>query len=162
MRAGKWSIKLDAVKAGGPYVLKVQGKNTVQFSDVLAGEVWLGSGQSNMAMSVGGVLHKDAEIAAAKYPNIRMFMVPMKAAEEPQQDCMGRWVVCSPKTVAGFSAAAYFFGRELHKQLNVPVGLINSSWGGTPIQGWTSVKAHQNVPELAPMIEQLNRSIARV
>jgi sialate O-acetylesterase len=158
--AGKWSVKLDALKAGGPYVLKVQGKNTVQFSDVLVGEVWLGSGQSNMAMAVGGVLHKDAEIAAAKYPSLRMFVVDRKTAEEPQQDCTGRWLVCSPKTIGGFSATAYFFGRELHKQLKVPVGLINSSVGGTPIQSWTGVKAQQRVPQLAPMIESLKRSIA--
>jgi len=157
---GKWSVKLDAAKAGGPYVLKVQGKNTAEFSDVLVGEVWLGSGQSNMAMNVGGVLHKEAEIAAANYPSIRMFMVPMKTAEEPQPDCKGRWVVCSPKTVAGFSATAYFFGRELHKQLKLPVGLINSSVGGTPIQSWIGVKAQQDVPELAPTIEQLNKAIA--
>lgn len=127
------------MKAGGPYVLKVQGKNAVERSDVLVGEVWLGSGQSNMAMTVGGVLHKDAEIAAADHPKIRMFTVDRKTAEEPKDDCKGQWQVCSPKTVAGFSAAAYFFG-DLHKQLKVPVGLINSSWGGTPIQGWTSVK----------------------
>lgn len=87
--SGKWSLKLAALKAGGPCVLKVQGKNTVQFSDVLVGEVWLGSGQSNMAMVVGGVLNKDAEIAAADHPKIRMFMVPGKPAEEPQQDCAG-------------------------------------------------------------------------
>ena len=108
--AGKWSLKLDALKAGGPYVLKVQGKNAVERSDVLVGEVWLGSGQSNMAMTVGGVLHKDAEIAAADHPKIRMFTVDRKTAEEPKDDCKGQWQVCSPKTVAGFSAAAYFFG----------------------------------------------------
>jgi len=111
-------------------------------------------------MVVGGVRDKDAEIAAANHPKIRMFLVARKTAEEPEQDCQGRWLVCSPKTVAGFSATAYFFGRELHKQLNVPVGLINSSVGGTPIQSWTGVKAQQDVPELAPIIEHLEKSIA--
>ena len=158
--AGKWSVKLDALKAGGQYVLKAEGKNTIELSDVLVGEVWLGSGQSNMAMTVSGVLHKDAEIAAANHPKLRMFTVDRKTAEEPQKDCKGQWQVSGPKTVGSFSAAAYFFGRELQKQLKVPVGMINSSWGGTPIQGWTSVKAHQADPQLAPMLEGLKRSIA--
>jgi len=158
--AGKWSLKLDALKAGGPHVLKVQGRNTVERSDVLVGEVWLCSGQSNMQMSVGGVLNKDAEIAAADYPQIRMMTVARKTAQEPQSDCGGDWRACSPKTVAGFSAAGYFFGRELHKQLGVPIGLIDSSWGGTPIQAWTSVKAHEAEPPLRPMVEGFKKSLA--
>ena len=124
---------------------------------MLVGEVWLCSGQSNMEMTVGGVTNKDAEIAAAKHPQIRMYFIDHIPAKEPQAQRNGRWVVCSPQTVGGFSAAAYFFGRELHKQLNVPVGLINSSWGGTPIQTWTSIKAHEAVPELKPMVADLRR-----
>jgi len=158
--AGKWSVKLDAVKAGGPCVLRVQGKNTLEVKDVLVGEVWLCSGQSNMAMVVGGCLNKEAELAAADLPKVRMFTTARKTAEEPQENCEGAWQVSSPATVAGFSATAYFFGRELHKQLGTPVGLINSSWGGTPIQGWTSLKAHETTPELAPMVESLKKAIA--
>ena len=94
---GKWSVKLDALKAGGPYVLKVEGKNTVEFSDVLVGEVWLGSGQSNMAMAVSGVLHKEAEIAAADYPQIRMFTVDRKTAEEPQERLQGQVAGLQPQ-----------------------------------------------------------------
>ncbi len=124
---------------------------------MLVGEVWLCSGQSNMEMSVGGVANKDAEIAAADHPQIRMYFIDHVPAKEPQARRNGRWAVCSPQTVAGFSAAAYFFGRELHKQLNVPVGLINSSWGGTPVQTWTSIKSHQAVPELKPMVDDLRR-----
>ena len=153
--AGKWSVKLDALKAGGPFELKVQGKaSAVQLSDVLVGEVWLCSGQSNMEMTVGGVMNKDAEIAAADHPKIRMLGVAKKTAKEPQDNSGGQWRLCSPKTVAGFSAAGYFFGRELHKQLDVPVGLINSSWGGTPIEAWTSAAAHEAVPELRSRIEE--------
>lgn len=153
---GKWSVKLDALKAGGPYEMKIQGKNnTVQLRDVFAGEVWLCSGQSNMQMTVSGVINKEVEIASADHPKIRMLTVDRKTAKEPQHDCGGKWQVCSPKTVAGFSAAGYFFGRELHKQLDVPVGLIDSSWGGTPIQAWTSTKAQAAEPELKPMIDQL-------
>ena len=138
---GKWSVRFDALQAGGPLQLQAKGeKNTVTVSDVLVGEVWLCSGQSNMEMSVWGVANKDAEIAAANHPQIRMYFIDHIPAKEPQAQRNGRWAVCSPQTVGGFSAAAYFFGRELHKQLNVPVGLINSSWGGTPVQTWTSIK----------------------
>jgi sialate O-acetylesterase len=157
--SGKWSVALSPVKAGGPYVLQVQGKNTVQFSDVLVGEVWLCSGQSNMQMTVSEVRNKDAEIAAANHPRIRMLGVARKTAEEPQTSSGGEWRVCSPKTVAGFSAAAYFFGRRLHKELQVPVGLIDSSWGGTPIQGWTSQQAQQATPELAGFVKGMQRAI---
>lgn len=157
---GKWSVKLPALSGGGPLALKVQGANVVTIQDVLVGEVWLCSGQSNMAMAVNGCLNKEAELAAAELPQIRMFTVARKTAEEPQTNCGGNWQVCSPKTVGGFSATAYFFGRELHKTLGVPVGLINSSWGGTPIQGWTSLKAHQTTPELSPLVESLNKSLA--
>ena len=155
---GKWSVRFDALQAGGPLQLQAKGtKNTVAVSDVLVGEVWLCSGQSNMEMSVGGVANKDAEIAAANHPQIRMYFIDHIPAKEPQARRNGRWAVCSPQTVGGFSAAAYFFGRELHKQLNVPVGLINSSWGGTPVQTWTSIKSHEAVPELKPMVADLRR-----
>ena len=161
-KAGKWSVKLEALKAGGPCVLKVQGKNSLEFKDVLVGEVWLCSGQSNMAMTVGGVVNKEAEIASANYPKIRMFGVTRKPAMEPQDDCGGKWQVCSSKTVAGFSATAYFFGRELEKQLDVPVGLIDSSWGGTPIQTWTSAKAHAAMPELKTDDRQPQQTVRNV
>jgi len=156
---GKWSLRLDPLKAGGPHVFCVKGKNTVQLADVLVGETWLCSGQSNMAMSVGGSANRDAEVAAAKYPQIRMLQVERTTAETPQDDVKAKWLVCSPETVAGFSAAGYFFGRELHQQLKLPVGLINSSWGGTPIQAWTSTKAQQSVPELAKIVTGLQRAI---
>ena len=156
--AGKWSVKLDALSAGGPHVLKVQGKNTLERGDVLVGEVWLCSGQSNMAWTVASSANKEAEIAAANFPKIRMLQVDRKTASEPQDDCRCQWQVCSPDTVAGFSAAAYFFGRELHKELGVPVGLINSSWGGTPIQAWTSIPAQEAVPELKPIVEGFRKA----
>lgn len=158
--SGRWSVRLDAMKAGGPHVLRVQGTNTLERTDVLVGEVWLCSGQSNMAMTVGGSQNRDAEIAAADFPQIRMLMVARKTAEKPQDDCEAQWIVCSPQTVAGFSAAAYFFGRELHQKLAVPVGLINSSWGGTPIQAWTSWEAQQSVPELKRLLEGFERAAA--
>lgn len=157
---GRWSIKLDAVKAGGPYTLKVQGKNTLEKTDVLVGEVWLCSGQSNMAMTVNSSANKDAEVAAANYPQIRMMTVARETADQPQTDCKGDWQIASPQTVGNFSAAGYFFGRELHKELGVPVGLINSSWGGTPVQAWTCRKLQASTPELQPLVENFEKAAA--
>lgn len=158
--SGKWSVKLAPLKAGGPHAFSVQAKNRIDLADVLVGEVWLCSGQSNMAMNVGSSNNAEQEAAAAKFPKIRMLIVERTTAETPQDDVTAEWVVCSPETVARFSAAGYFFGRELHKQLKLPIGLLHSSWGGTPIQAWTSVKAHQAAPELAPMIPALESAIA--
>ncbi len=160
-RAGKWSVTLAALEAGGPHKLTVKGNNTVEIADVLIGEVWLCSGQSNMAMSVRGSANFPQEQADAKHPGIRMFTVTRTPAETPQERCQGAWQVCSPETVGGFSAAAYFFGRELHRELNVPVGLINSSWGGTPVQAWTSLKSQQALPELEPMLKGWKQQIAK-
>jgi len=158
--AGKWSVKLAPIHAGGPHVLRVQGKNALERSDLLVGEVWLCSGESNMAMTVNGVQDKDAEIAAADYPQIRLCTVARKTSKEPQSDCDAVWKPCTPSTVGGFSATAYFFGRELHKVLGVPVGLIDSSWDGTPVQAWTSLKAQESVPELRPMVNNFKQSLA--
>jgi len=112
------------------------------------GEVWLCSGQSNMQMVVGGVNNAAKEMAEAKYPRIRQCRVPNKASGLPAEDARCWWAECSPTTVRGFSAAAYFFGRELHKSLGVPIGLVNSSWGGTRIEPWTPAAGFDTVPEL--------------
>ena len=157
---GKWQVKLDALKPGGPLTMVVKGANTIELKDVLVGEVWLCSGQSNMAWTVAASANFPQEREAANYPQIRMFRVANKTAAQPQSDCQGQWVVCSPETVGGFSATGYFFGRELHQQLKVPVGLINSSWGGTPIRAWTSIAAQESTPELKHIIENFNKSLA--
>lgn len=149
---GKWMVKLDSLTASGkPATLTVKGTNTLVIKDVLVGEVWLGSGQSNMAMTVNRASNFEQEKAAATFPEIRMFVVSSKAADEPQTDCEGKWTVCSPDTVAGFSATAYFFGRQIYQSLKVPVGLINSSVGGTPIESWISAEAQHASPELKPL-----------
>ena len=136
---GKWRTKVGPLKAGGPLVLTVSsGDQTLKVSDVLVGEVWLCSGQSNMAMTVRGCINAAQEIRAADLPKIRHWQTARLDTRIPPDDCSGSWVVCSPKTVAGFTAAGYFFGRELHKPLDVPIGLINSSVGGTPIEKWTN------------------------
>ncbi len=157
---GKWSIKLEKLAATGPQTMTVKGSNEITIKDVLIGEVWLASGQSNMAMQVNGVNNAKGESANAKFPKIRMFNVERKTAETPQAECGGKWEVCSPETVARFSATAYFFGRDLHQNLKAPVGLINSSWGGTPIEGWTSVDAQQTLPALAPSLESWKKRVA--
>jgi len=157
---GKWSVRLAALEAGGPHTLQVKGKNSITIGDVLVGEVWLCSGQSNMAMTVSRAAHFDRERAAADHPRLRMLTVDRATAQTPQDRCGAAWQVSTPETVGGFSATAYFFGRALHEELDVPVGLINSSWGGTPIEAWTCLKAQQARPELKPMLDDWERRIA--
>ncbi len=139
---GEWRVSLPAMTAGGPFTLRVAGSSEIKLDDILVGEVWLCSGQSNMEMGVGMALHAKEEIAAANYPEIRLLLVPRAVATLPQGDVDATWKACSPQTIAqagwgGFSASAYYFGRDLHQALKVPVGLIDSSWGGTRIEPWT-------------------------
>jgi sialate O-acetylesterase len=144
---GKWKITLNTPSAGGPFTITFSAKETkLVISDVLSGEVWLCSGQSNMEMPLKGWPPNDtinnykSEIATAEYPQIRMFTVERNLSFNPLAECKGKWVVCSPQTAGDFSATAYFFGKQLHKKLNVPVGLIQTSWGGTPAEAWTSIE----------------------
>jgi sialate O-acetylesterase len=150
---GKWEVTLDPLPTGGPYTLTVKGKNTLTFSDVLAGEVWICSGQSNMQMSVAGSNDADLEIRAANFPGIRLITVPNRGTQEPQQDFRGKWGVCSPQTVKGFSAVGYFFGRQLHQTLEVPIGLINDSWGGSACEAWIPREKLAADPEFKPLLE---------
>lgn len=150
---GTWFVNFEEFTSGGPYELKIQGRGkAIAINDIYIGEVWLCSGQSNMAMKVGGVLDAETEISAAKHPAIRMFTESSSHATEPQDRCKGAWQVCSPETVGSFSATAYFFGRKLQQELNVPVGLINSSVGGTAIEAWTSMPAQTSNKILNPMM----------
>ena len=151
--AGNWKLKLGKLSADSPLTMTVTGRNTIVIQDVLIGEVWLASGQSNMQLSVNDVTDAWKEKASAKFPQIRMFTVGRIPAITPQTNCDGKWVICSPETVGNFSAAAYFFGRELHQKLAVPVGLIHSSWGGTPIETWTSMDKMEAKPELSPVLK---------
>jgi hypothetical protein len=160
-QAGKWMVKLDKLKAGDTATMTVQGKNPITVNDVLAGEVWLCSGQSNMGMTVDRCKNFEEEKAAANFPAIRMFTVARESRAEPQSDCKGTWVICAPDTVGGFSAAAYFFGREIHQRLTVPVGLINSSWGGTAIEAWTSMEAQSKLKEYPVISEQWAKADAQ-
>ena len=151
--AGKWRVTLPAIKSGKGLEMTVAGKNTIKLTDILIGEVWLGSGQSNMQWSVQQSDNAPAEIAAANYPEIRLFSVPLVPSGKPAADVNAKWVVCSPDTVKGFSAVLYFFGRQLHKDLNVPMGLINTSWGGTRIEPWTPPEGFASQSELQSDLE---------
>ena len=134
---GTWEVMLDAVQEyGGPHTLTVKGNNTVTFEDVLIGEVWVCSGQSNMQWSVNAANDADLERASAKYPQIRLISVPQVGTQEPQWNFNGSWQACTPETVGGFSAVGYLFGRQLHQTLGVPVGLINNAWGGSACEAW--------------------------
>ena len=141
---GKWSIKLKSLSAGGPHQLVVKGKNEILISDVLVGEVWLGSGQSNMAQPAQEARDFATTKAESDQPHIRMFKVESRGSTKAQADCTGAWKVCSPETIGRFSAVLYFFGRQLHDTLKVPLGLINSSVGGTQIELWISPEAQKD------------------
>jgi len=157
---GAWRVDLPAQEAGGPFTLVVTGSTTVTFSDVLIGEVWLCSGQSNMQMTVRSSQNFDQEKAAADLPQIRHLGVPRVPAALPAKDVPAcAWSVCSPDSVGDFSAAAYFFGREIQRELKVPVGLINSSWGGTRIEPWTPLCGFAQVKELSAILERVTLTL---
>jgi sialate O-acetylesterase len=153
---GQWSVYLPPEPAGGPYALTISATNRIVLEDVLVGDVWFASGQSNMEMPLSGwpgAPLKDSaeEIANADHPRIRLFQVPKKSSDFPLRDSEASWVVCTPKTAAGFSAAAYFFGRDIEAREQVPVGLIHASWGGTPAEAWLSLEAIASDAGLMPL-----------
>jgi sialate O-acetylesterase len=155
---GAWKVALDKLEASAEgRELKVKGKNEVAFKDVLVGEVWICSGQSNMGFTVNRAIDAEKEMAAANDPQLRMFHVQNTVADEPQKDVLKKaadtaWLETTPQNVGNFTAAGYFFGRELRKQLNVPIGLINTSWGGTRCEAWTSKPALEAVPTCKAII----------
>ena len=151
---GAWSVKLDPLTASAePTSLKVTGNNAIAINNVLVGEVWIGSGQSNMQWSVKQSKDPEEEAKAAKYPNIRLFQIPLKHSANPQDAVDAKWDTCTPDRIPGFSAVLYFFGRELHKELDVPVGLIQSAWGGTRVEPWTPLNGFAQVPALKDIYE---------
>ncbi len=141
---GNWRVQINTPRAGGPHTLTVRGNNEIVLEDVLIGEVWLCSGQSNMEWSFNHLRsYEKAQrtVQAANYPDIRLFTVKKETAATPQIDCTGQWQVSTPESIVPFSAVAFYFGRALHEKLDVPIGLIHSSWGGTPAEAWTSAEA---------------------
>ena len=152
-RAGKWRVDLQPLQAGGPFEMKITGKNAVTIKDLLVGEVWVCSGQSNMEWTLGKIDREKKYAPKADFPKIRMFTVAKTTAMEPQTEVKGEWKSCSPAAVPAFSAVGYFFARDLHENLKVPVGMISSSWGGTVAQAWTSLEGFEGRPELKGFID---------
>lgn len=145
--SGRWDATLKPVAAGGPFVLTVSGRNRLEVQDVLVGEVWICSGQSNMEWPLAASSAPEADIASAANPHLRLFTVPKLKSSEPVTDTKGSWRLCSPDSVAGFSAVGYYFGRALHTALKVPIGLVHTSWGGSPAEVWMSDDVLRGNPE---------------
>ena len=158
---GRWSLFLSPGEAGGPFQLSVKAANTIVVNDVLVGDVWVASGQSNMEFPMKELANADKEIAAAQFPRIRIFLVKHKPADYPQDDVESTgWAACTPETAADSSAVAYFFARNLQQKLGVPIGLIESSWGGTPAESWTSLRGLSADASLMPVFAARAKTLA--
>ncbi|RXK85578.1 sialate O-acetylesterase [Filimonas effusa] len=162
---GKWLVKLAPMKAGGPFTMIIKGENEVVIKNILIGEVWICSGQSNMERQLGPrggqklINNWENERDSALYPEIREFHVPRKGSDVPVEDAGSKWVVCSPATVAEFSAVGYFFARDLYKQLKVPIGILFSSVGGTPAEHWTPQATLQSTAAFSEVLAEHHRKI---
>jgi len=156
---GKWQLMVQTPAAGGPYNITFKGMNTIILENVLIGEVWLCSGQSNMEMNYNwGVPQMKTDIPTAGNPSIRFFQITKTTAEAPQEDCEGSWVLCDSNSVKTFSAVGYYFGRKLNSDLNIPIGLIHASWSGTPAEAWTPDEMIYGNPVLLKAAETLKTS----
>ena len=156
---GHWETLIGPMKAGGPYEMTIRGNNTLTIKNILIGEVWVCSGQSNMEWPLINAKNGAATVAQANHPEIRLFTVQKATSGSPLEDVKGHWVVTSPENAGQFSAVGYFFGVELNQKLKVPVGLIHTSWGGTPAEAWTSHDALASVPELKPILDRYQDSL---
>ena len=160
---GKWLVSLQPLKAGATGTLKISGRNRIERKNIVAGDVWVCSGQSNMERQLGlrsgqpPILNWEREAAAANFPLIRHFGVAQIKSHSPEAEVQGSWAVCSPETVTNFSAVGYFFGRDLHRARQVPIGLIHSAWGGTPAEAWTSETTLRTFPEFTEAIAEMKR-----
>ena len=159
---GKWMVIFPAMPEGGPYQMKISGKNTISLENILVGDVWVCSGQSNMEFNLANTNNSEEEIAGARYPEIRLFQVPHNIQFTPAEDVeQGEWKVCSPETVSRFSAVGYFFGRYIHKETGVPVGLLFTAWGGTVVETWISAGSIRQVDEFTARVDNLRNFNAK-
>ena len=156
---GRWQTFIGPLTAGGPFELTIKGTNTLTFKNVLVGEVWVCSGQSNMEWPLINAKDGAAAVAQANYPEIRLFTVEKNTSPSLLDDVKGHWVITTPETVGQFSAVGYFFGRELYQTLKTPIGLIHTSWGGTPAEAWTSYETLSANSDLKPIIERYQESL---
>jgi len=162
---GKWMAKLPGLEAGGPFEMVVEGKNKIKLEDVLVGEVWIASGQSNMQWAVNSSKDPKETIAASANPQLRIFQHKMVTSGKPldqvQTDkAWSQWRVAGPDTIAGFTAVGYFFGKELQQARKVPVGIIQTAWGGTPAEAWTSTEFLEKTPELVHYLDAIKKQVA--
>jgi sialate O-acetylesterase len=158
---GRWSVYLSPGDAGGPFQLIIKATNTLVLNDILVGDVWVASGQSNMELPMTAVVNAQTEIAAAQYPKIRLFMVKDKPSDYPLENVESKgWAACTPEAVAASSAVAYFFARHLQQKLGVPIGLVESFWGGTPAESWTSLHALSADAALMPVFSARAKTVA--
>jgi sialate O-acetylesterase len=156
---GRWSVRLPALTAGGPFTLTVRGKKEIVIKDVMLGEVWIASGQSNMTFSLDGTEGGAEEVAKADYAQIRLFTVSRKIALSPRDNTLpAHWQICTPDTAKSFSAVAYFFAREIQRKLNVPVGIVESAWPGTTIEEWIAPEVLRADADLRPLVEEWGRA----
>ena len=155
---GKWSLSLPTPEAGGPYSITIRGHEVITIQNIMIGEVWICSGQSNMEWTpLQGLNNAEEEIQQADYPNIRFFFLPKHQSSTPQDNTPGHWASCSPETMQHFSSVGYFFGRNLHLELDIPIGLVYTNWGGTPIETWIKKDFIDNHPELKTAATKLKR-----
>ena len=163
---GNWLVHLKTIKAGGPYTITITGENKIELHNVLLGEVWLCSGQSNMEFPLKkhqgwqtGVINAEQEISQADLPMMRMFIVEKNTSTIPLNDVKGAWNICSPETAGNFSAVAYYFGKRIQKETGFPVGLIHSSWGGTPAESWTKKEVLKSDKDFASILDRYDNSL---
>ena len=158
---GAWRVKLRPLKVNAKgQTLTIKGSNTITLADVLVGEVWICSGQSNMAWSVDRAYDPDLESLTAKFPNIRLISVPQVGTQEPQKDFEGEWMAATPESVMSFSAVGFFFGRTLHQALDMPIGLIDNAWGGSAAEAWIRRDRLAKLPAAKPFVEQWKQTEA--
>ncbi len=156
---GNWRVTLEPLSLGEPLTLVAEGQNRLERKDILVGEVWLCSGQSNMEWALAAVSNGDLEVSAANHPTIRLVRVKEPGSQTPLEDFEGEWKVCTPKTVPGFSAVGYFFGRELNAQLGVPIGLIDDSWGGSSCEAWIRRDRMEGRPQYADLLKKWDDAV---
>jgi sialate O-acetylesterase len=163
---GKWVVRLNPLKPGGPFQMTIAGQNTVLVNDVLVGEVWLGSGQSNMVFTVSkkrtpwaGTLNEEQEIAEANYPQIRMFTGKSAKTYEPQNEIVGEWQISNPENVPGFSAIGYFFARDLQKEIHEPVGILTLAYGASTAEAWIRRETLVADPLLKPLVDRFDTAV---
>jgi sialate O-acetylesterase len=156
---GHWLVRFSSLEVGGPYNLTVIGKDTLKFQNLLVGDVWIASGQSNMEFPVSNARNSEEDIANAHFPKLRLLTVEKASNIVPQNDIVSSgWQVCSPKTVGSFSAVAFYFGRDFYPKLNIPLGIIHTSWGGTVAEAWTSGASLKKLSDFTAQVEQLEVS----